>query len=211
LLYSFCAQAKCSDGAYSYAGLLADAAGNLYGTTAQGGGGARGNGVVFKLAPDGTLSVLHAFSGKMDGRQPQANLIVDSAGNLTGTTAFGGTRDAGTVFRITPGGKETVLYAFQAGSDGAGPYGPLVADAAGNLYGTTYYGGDPACSSGCGTVFKIAADGTETVLHAFTGGHGGEGSSAGLVLLNGYLYGTTQFGGIHGCANGCGTVFRLKE
>src|ERR1700756_5147427 len=96
-----------NDGAQPIAGLIADGNGNLYGTTAK--GGASGNGVVFKLAPGGTYTVLYSFTGGSDGRFPQAGLIADRSGNLYGTTQFGGATGNGVVFKITPGGTETVL------------------------------------------------------------------------------------------------------
>ena len=162
-----------SDGARPYAGLIADSAGNLYGTTVYGGAssgvGGPGNGVAFKLAPDGTETVLYSFTGGSDGAEPYAGLILDSTGNLYGTTAGGGASDWGVVFKLAPDGTETVLYSFTGGSDGTGPYAGLILDSAGNLYGTTAGGG----ASDLGVVFKLAPDGTggytETVLHSFKG------------------------------------------
>src|SRR5207237_953480 len=100
-----------------------------------------------------------------------------------------------------------VLYTFTGGFDGADPYGDLIADGAGNLYGTTSAGGgSPNCTGGCGTIFKLAPDGTETVLHAFTGGSDGMYPQAGLIeSRTGKFYGTTALGG----ANNWGTVFRI--
>ena len=146
-------------------GLIVDPAGNLYGTTF--GGGASDFGVVFMLAPNGTETMLHSFAGSpTDGASPQAGLIIDGAGNLYGTTANGGASDFGVVFKLAPNGTETVLHSFAGGpSDGAGPVAGLIADSAGNLYGTTSGGG----ASGFGVVFKLAPDGTYTVLHTFAG------------------------------------------
>jgi len=98
---------------------------------------------VFKLAPDGTETVLHSFAvGPSDGYAPYAGLIADRAGNLYGTTDFGGVSGNGAVFKLAPDGTETVLYSFAGGpSDGLGPFGGLIADRAGNLYGTTAGGG----------------------------------------------------------------------
>ena len=189
-------------------GLIADSAGNLYGTTS--GGGASYKGVVFKLAPDGTETVLHSFPGfPSDGNSPYAGLIADSAGNLYGTTL---SRDsvshAGVVFKLAPNGTagwtETVLHSFTGfPTDGALPYAGLIADSAGNLYGATTGGG----ASGQGVVFKLAPDGTETVLHAFTGGSDGAYPGVGPLIADsaGNLYGTTQVGG----ASGQGVVFKL--
>jgi uncharacterized repeat protein (TIGR03803 family) len=206
VLYSF---AGGSDGAYPEAGLIKDLAGNLYGTT-TGGGISYGYGTVFELAPDGIETVLYAFTGGSDGNDPYAGLIRDSAGNLYGTTAFGGARHYGTVFELAPDGTETVLHSF-TGSDGADPFAGLIKDKAGNLYGTTEEGGSTSCEGyGCGTVFELAPDGTETVLHAFTGGNDGDDPIGGLIKDSaGNLYGTTVNGGGTGCGYGCGTVFKL--
>ena len=201
-----------ADGADPYSGLIFDAAGNLYGTTV--GGGGYNAGTVFKLAPnlDGswTESVLHSLNGT-DGAHPYSGLIFDAAGNLYGTTWVGGAFGHGTVFELTANGDgswtESVLHAFN-GTDGAHPYSGLIFDAAGNLYGTTYYGGG-VC--GCGTVFKLTPNGdgswTESVLHAFTIGSGdGNRPRAGLIFdAAGNLYGTTENGG--GTLRG--TVFKL--
>jgi uncharacterized repeat protein (TIGR03803 family) len=193
-----------SDGRWPEAGLIADKAGNLYGTTPQ--GGASGAGVVFKLAPDGTETVLYAFKGDSDGDGPTARLIADGAGNLYGMTLEGGASGAGVVFKLAPDGTETVLYAFKGGSDGRFPRGGLIADKAGNLYGTTLEGG----ASGAGVVFKLAPDGTETVLYAFTDHSDGGGPFAGLIADGaGNLYGTTRLGGAYNGASGAGVVFKL--
>ena len=181
------------DGANPLAGLTSDAAGNLYGTTSEGGGttcagDGTGCGTVFKLTPtgDGTYAetVLYRFSGGTDGATPLAGLIVDAAGNLYGTTQYGGGVcggwGCGTVFRLTPNANgtysETVLYKFTAGTDGERPYtGVLVADAAGNLYGTTVAGGGGSCAWAltCGTVFKLSPNANggygETVIYRFAG------------------------------------------
>lgn len=232
-LYSF---QGGSDGAVPYANLVADSQGNLYGTTSQGGGtGCYGSGcgTIFKLAPDGSETVLYAFTGGNDGAYPESALTFDSAGNLYGTAGAGGGAlcfsgaGCGTVFELAPNGTFTVLYAFQGGTDGAGPYtASLVADSQGNLYGTTYYGGSPdicpitncggPCNGdGCGTVFEVTPDGTETVLYAFTGGADGtfpENLAWGVSTSSGELFGTTVYGGNLGdCAgNGCGVVFELS-
>ena len=277
-LYAF--PGPLSDGAELRGGLMADAAGNLYGTT-YGGGSGNGYGTIFKLTPTGTEIVLHRFTGD-DGAGPAAALIADAAGNLYGTTAYGGpfygtvfkltlnpdgsythsvlhhfagypsdgaspkdlvadaagnlygittagggnacgvddTFGCGTVFKLTPNPdgtySESVLYNFTGGSDGQYPFGGLIADAAGNLYGTTFYGGGSGCDgSGCGTVFelKLNPDGTytERMLHSFIGDRDGAGPAAGLLTdAVGNLYGTTsEGGGSHACLTGCGTVFTL--
>src|SRR5271157_4984795 len=98
-----------------------------------------------------TYSVLYTFTGSPDGAFPVAGLVRDAQGNLYGTTQGGGARGAGTVFKVDTTGKETVLYSFTGGADGAYPGAGLLRDAQGNLYGTTVYGGDLACTNGCGT------------------------------------------------------------
>jgi uncharacterized repeat protein (TIGR03803 family) len=211
-----------SDGAYPVAALMADGRGNLFGTTGQGGGtGCSGNGcgTVFKLAKDGTETVLYAFKGGSDGAYPAGGVIADAKGNLLGTTDFGGSANLGTVYKLAKDGSESVLHAFTGGStgDGGEPAATLTADAAGNLYGTTIIGGSiDNCGTGpygCGTVFKLAKDGTEKELHVFTGQTDGAHPYGSLFLANGYLYSTTEAGGaLSGCSGyGCGNVFRLKE
>ncbi|MGH6839303.1 MAG: choice-of-anchor tandem repeat GloVer-containing protein [Methylocella sp.] len=204
VLHSF---SRGSDGRFPLAGLVADSSGNLYGTTDEGGGsgcGGVGCGVVFKLSPDGTETVLHPFTGGSDGANPLAGLIADSSGNLYGTTAFGGASGNGVVFKLSPSGTETVLHAFSGfPSDGGTPEGGLIADSSGNLYGTTAIGG----ASGNGVVFKLSASGTETVLYSFKGGSDGGTPVAGLIAdSGGNLYGTTFAGG----ASNSGVVFKLS-
>jgi uncharacterized repeat protein (TIGR03803 family) len=138
-----------SDGAYPQASLIMDKKGNLYGTTKF--GGTSNGGTVFMLAPDNTETILHSFSGGADGAVVYAGLVADKKGNLYGTTLVGGGADAGTVFKVAPGGGETVLYSFLDGNDGATPYGGAILDDKDNLYGTTSEGG----VNGFGTVFEI--------------------------------------------------------
>jgi uncharacterized repeat protein (TIGR03803 family) len=218
ILHSF----RGEDGRNPGAGVIFDAAGNLYGTTNWGGACC---GVVFKLAPkpDGTWteSVLYRFTGGADGLRPLARLVFDAAGNLYGTTSNGGASGlgcdtnpgCGVVFKLTPEPdgtwRESVLDTF-TGANGLYPVAGLLFDATGNLYGTTVIGGDLTCLSGagCGVVFKLTPnpDGTwtETVLHSFTGGDGAE-PYAGLVFdAAGDLYGTTSWGGAY-----YGVVFKL--
>src|SRR5262249_7571994 len=156
--------------------------GNLYGTTVDGGSdnceiGAQLCGVVFKLSRNGRETVLHAFTGE-DGMRPVAGVIMDSAGNLYGTTTRGGPNDAGTGFKIDTAGVETVLHACNGGSDVWNLQSGLVRDAQGNLYGTTIGGGTALV----GVAFKIDSSGKETVLHSFTGGSDGKNPMAGMVL-----------------------------
>jgi uncharacterized repeat protein (TIGR03803 family) len=147
-----------SDGAAPYANLVMDQYGNLFGTTT--GGGLYGYGAVYELLPNGhgvwTELVIHSFGHSTDGATPYSGLIVDSNRNLYGTTTGGGTSDAGTVYELSPFGglfwKESVLYSFKGGAtDGATPYGGLVRDGSGNLFGTTLTGG----TTNKGTVFKL--------------------------------------------------------
>ena len=216
LLHSF---NGASQGLAPTATLLRDAEGNLYGTTSK--GARHGLGSVFKLDKAGKLTVLHAFTGGLDGATPYAGLIRDNEGNLYGTAFSGGGSSncyggCGIVFKLSPAGKETVLHRFAGGrNDGANPYAPLLRDAHGNLYGTTVYGGDGGgCNSACGVVFKLDAKGKETILYVFGGYFDGGYPFGGLVMdAQGNLYGTTEIGGALGynyCPEVyCGTVFRL--
>lgn len=189
---------NCQDGFYPWDGVYRDAAGNLYGTTGQ--GGASNLGTVFKVDASGNFTLLHSFSGP-DGDSPYSNLIGDAAGNLYGTTSGGGAYGAGTVFRIDPAGNETVIYSF-SGPDGAGPDAGLIQDSEGNFYGTTTDGGD----YGFGTVFRLGRDGTETVLYSFKGNPDGQAPSCSLIRDKaGNFYGTTGIGG----SSYDGTVFKL--
>jgi len=203
-----------SDGSHPQGRLIWDGAGNFYGTTTQDGPG--GSGTVFKLAPDGTETVLHGFACDKDGSSPEGTLIRDKAGDFYGTTTYCGAGGGGTAFKLAPNGTLTVLHAFVGGIDGYYPFAGLIQDRAGNLYGTTIGGGDgPACnySYGCGILFKLAPDGTETVLHTF-GRHRHSGSSpyAGLIFApKGMLIGLAARGGNTSCQHGCGTVFVLKK
>jgi uncharacterized repeat protein (TIGR03803 family) len=193
------------------AGLVLDAAGNLYGTTS--GVGERGDeGTVFELAPPAngktawTETVLYSFYLSGRGERPAGAMIFDAAGNLYGTTKLGGKYKDGIVFRLAPPAKgatswtETVLHSF-TGKDGANPVAGLVFDSEGNLYGTTSAGGLGSCTGGCGTVFRLAppADGatawTETVLHSFYGKDGADPVAGVVFDANGNLYGTTEQGG----------------
>jgi uncharacterized repeat protein (TIGR03803 family) len=160
-------------------------------------------GTAFKLAPDGTETILHNFTGGADGSQPVAELLLDSAGNLYGTTFGGGDFLAGTVFKIDSTGNFSVLHSFN-GNDGTEPQAGLVQDAAGNLYGTTSLFGETTH----GTVFELDPSGNETILHKFTVSTDGKTPTSTLVLLkDGTLYGTTDTGG---GGNSAGIIFRLK-
>jgi uncharacterized repeat protein (TIGR03803 family) len=194
-----------SDGGNPLAGLTTDAAGNFVGTTSA--GGTSGAGTVFKVTAEGKEMVLHSFTGGTDGANPQASLVMDAAGNLYGTTYAGGTSGAGTVFKVTEKGKETVLYSFTGGTDGGEPEAALSIDSAGSLYGTTFAGG----IYGNGTVFKLGKKGgkwTEQVLFSFSQDATGKLPVAGVTLdVDGNLYGTTSAGGTYTDGN----IFKLKR
>jgi len=185
-------------------GLVIDAAGNLYGATAN--GGAFGYGTVFKLDTAGTFTVLYSFKGGIDGANPSGyeSLTLDPAGNLYGTTSLGGAFGYGTVFKLDTSGVETVLYSFGGGTDGGTPTGRVALDQPGNVYGTTTRGGNSY-----GVLFKLTPnlDGTwsETVLHSFPAYSGDAAEDYGGVDWgpDGNLYGATWQGGTGG-----GTIFK---
>jgi len=189
-LYTFAGK---NDGGTPYAGLIKDKAGNFYGTTY--GSAGLGPGTVFKLSKSGTETVLYIFSGSPDGGFPLAGLIQDKAANLFGTTEGGGTSGVGTVFEVSATGTETVLYSFTGGADGGYPSGGVIMDAAGDLYGTTQYGGSHENE---GVVYKLTQTGILTVLHSFVGGKTDGCYPFGTPVMdrNGNLYGT---------ALGCGS------
>jgi uncharacterized repeat protein (TIGR03803 family) len=203
-LYSFCAQSACSDGAGPVAGLIQATDGDLYGTTL--GGGAYGDGTVFKITLTGTLTTLYSFcaqAGYSDGAGPQAALVQASDGNFYGTTGYGGANRDGTVFQITPGGALTTLATF-LGPNGANPYGTLVQASDGSLYGTTLFGGVDY-----GSIFRITLSGTLTSVYNFctqSGCPDGDELYAGLIqATDGNLYGVTYQGG----AEAGGTIFKI--
>ncbi len=219
VLYSFCSITNCTDGFGPNGNLTLDTQGNVYGATQY--GGADQNGTVFKVTASGTETVLHSFL-RGAGTSPEGSLIWDAKGNLYGTTLGNGyvgllgQHFFGTVFELEPHSFK-FLYRFLETDqeNGAQPTPGLVRDAQGNLYGTTQYGGAHGCVTGygCGTVFKVTPDKTETVLHSFSGGTDGEQPHGGLLAdSQGNLYGTTEFGGTGtGCeeSSGCGTVFKV--
>jgi uncharacterized repeat protein (TIGR03803 family) len=209
-----------SDGFFSDALLVEDAAGNLYGTTTYGGDAVPAFGTVFKIDPQGNETILHTFAELPDGANPVKGVIRDAEDNLYGVTALGGVNGAGTVYKVDSSGVETVLYSFTGESDGDMPSSVLLADANGNLYGTTTSGGNLNCEggSGCGVVFEVSPqpDGswTESVLYTFCSlpnCSDGETPESGPLVRDaaGNLYGTTSVGG-KGCGRaGCGVVFEL--
>lgn len=217
VLYAF---QGTTDGAYPAGSLAFDGAGNLYGTTSSGGGGSDlGYGVVFEIAPSSggwSETVLYTFSGGADGAHPSGGVVFDQTGNLYGATGGGGgstgcynNSPCGAIFKLTPGSSgwtETVIYSFQGGSDGQGPNRNLIFDHAGNLYGTTFYGGG---TLGPGTVFELTPGSngqwTESLLWSFTGGPDGERPNSGVTLgPAGQAYATASTGSI-----GNGTVIEL--
>jgi len=218
-----------ADGANPASELIMDSSGNLYGTTVAGGDMSAclgyGCGTVFELeraARDRWKhKILHSFKGK-DGEMPCAGLVFDGPGNLYGTTNEGGDfasqtclgAGCGTVFMLTPSGRGNwtakVLHKFHGWTDGFFPYAPLILDAEGNLYGTTWYGSN---------VFKLTPRGNgswiETVLHTFNG-RDGSFPAVGLIFdRSGNLYGTTDYGGKGSChsefGGGCGVVFEIRK
>jgi uncharacterized repeat protein (TIGR03803 family) len=190
-----------TDGVSPYGGLIQASDGDLYGMTDL--GGSAGYGTVFKITTAGVETVLHSFTSSGDGANPFGGLIQASDGNLYGTTHIGGANNAGTVFRITTAGVETVLHSFGASTDGLEPYGSLVQASDGSLYGTTVLGG----KNSLGTVFKITTAGAETVLHSFgASGDGAKPYGSLIQASDGSLYGMTEVGGL----NNLGTVFRIS-
>jgi uncharacterized repeat protein (TIGR03803 family) len=203
VLYSFTCGA---DGWQPSAGLVRDSAGNLYGTTWN--GGSAGHGVVFKLDTAGTETVLYNFTGGADGGNPVAGVVLDPAGNIYG--------NSGVIFKLDTAGDFTVLHKFTGGTGGSFPYAGVIRDPAGNLYGTTAWGGNLNCQvyleQGCGLVYKLDPAGNYTVLYTFSGGSDGAIPYFAGVARDpaGNLYGTTAYGGTKDCGGpGCGTVFKL--
>ena len=201
VLYSFTGG---YDGGCPHAGVVLDAAGNVYGTAYD--GGTHDEGVVYQVTPSGLETVLYNFTGGNDGSLPYAGVIFDQSGNLYGATAFGGSGGAGVVFELSPGnGGWSYTEIYPLPGTGWGPYERLVMDGSGNLYGTIYEGS----YSGYGSVFKLTPSNggwTYTSLHEFTGGDDGANPYAGLILdSSGNLYGTAS----HGGAFNYGVVFEI--
>jgi hypothetical protein len=253
VLYSF--QGGTTDGSVPAGGVVFDKAGNLYGADTSGGSGGcpnQGCGMVFQVSPPAqkggawTETSIYAFQGVLkgatDGFTPAGGLIIDGQGNLYGTTAYGGngpcillgTRaGCGIVYELSPPAQQggqwtyTILYNFQGGNDGYFPWGNLVFDSQGTIYGATQFGGGEGTTCNyiyggqCGTVFKMSppktkgGNWTEKVLHRFKSGRDGANPNGGLVFdTNGTIYGTTYGGGNESgnCGSGgCGTVFALQS
>lgn len=165
------------------------------------------------FAAASSAKVIYSLAGDEDGEYTDTDLVIDSAGDLYGSSVLGGTFGSGTVFQLTPsanGWIHTVLYSFTGGADGGEPYKGVTLDAQGNIYGTAVTGGTGACEGGCGVVYKLTQTGgawTQTVIYSFTGGDDGSGPGAGLTIDDqGNLYGVTPTGG----ANGLGTIYQLS-
>ncbi len=210
IVYSFCTQANCTDGAQPFAGLL-QVSGNFYGTT-RFGGGASNAGTVFQITPAGQLTRLYSFCEQVncvDGDVPSGGLVQAINGNLYGTTVNQGAHGfGGTVFEISLGGQLTTLYSFCAKAnctDGYAPVGGLVQGTNGVLYGTTLNGGTKGLA-GFGTVFKITTAGKLTTLHNFNLTNGAHPYGGLVQASNGDLYGATSFGG----NRYDGTIFSLS-
>lgn len=206
-----------SDGSYPYEDrLVLDGSGNLYGTAEIGGGsgcGGSGCGVIFKIASDGTETILYPFTGGTDGGDPVSGLTVDASGNLYGTTSGYGAHRKGTVYEFTTGGVLTTLYAFCAlanCTDGATPDATPTLDNAGDVYGTTVLGG----TDGKGTVWKLTSGGAESVLYSFCSQQNcadGASPTGGVSLYQKtYVVGVTPYGGSTACSQGCGVGFEVN-
>jgi len=224
ILYSFCAQAGCSDGASPFSGLVLASDGNFYGETSEGGSDGTycglsgyGCGTIFRLTPSGKFTTIYTFctqSGCKDGALPQGQLIQAKDGNIYGTTDAGGAEQyggygQGTVFRISLKGKLTTVYTFCPGescTDGDTPYAGVIQATDGNFYGTTALGGPNAW----GAVYRLTPKGQETVIYSVNQADGEDIGASLLQASNGMLYGGTIEGGGTSCGNdsGCGVIFR---
>jgi uncharacterized repeat protein (TIGR03803 family) len=200
-----------SDGSSGSAGKLVFRGGHIYGAATT--GGLNGSGTVFELIPARTgewsFKTLYSFLGAPDGSFPYGGLLFDAAGNLYGTTYYGGSNGLGAVYKLTPTEvgewSETLLYSFKSGSDGNSSISNLVSDALGNLYGTTSEGG-----LGSGTIFKLtpgqSGSWTESIAHSFQGSPDGAFPYAGMVAGDaGSFFGAT----VHGGDNGDGTIYKF--
>jgi uncharacterized repeat protein (TIGR03803 family) len=216
VLYSFNNPAT---GLYPGNPLIFDAAGNLYGTTSVGGT----LGVAFELlhkAHAWTYELLHNFTGCRDGQQPESGLT-ELNGSLYGTTVAGGNSCSGgngTIFefsRVGGGWRYRIIYRFLSYSHGTSPQAGLTYDSSGNLYGTTAYGGNTACGSGCGTVFELSRGRggrwSQKVLHQFDKSDGALPAADLVWDASGNLWGSANQGANSGCPNGCGTIFELSH
>ena len=201
-----------TDGRVPYSGVIFDSAGNLYGTTSEGGGLSRG--IVYQLAFSGggwTENIIHDFQNEDDGGNPYGGLVADHAGNFYGSSSTGGLNDGGTVFGLVSSGGSRTLHTIAALTQDSLPEATLAIDAAGNLYGTTFAGGDLHR----GSVYKLTPSGTGwtlTVLYSFTNKDDGGYPVGGVTLdANGNLYGTTTYGGSGACNRGCGVIWKITQ
>src|SRR5579859_3147404 len=210
LVYSFAGNA---DGEYTDTELVRDSAGNLYGSSVQ--GGIYGGGTVFQVTPAGVHAVLYNFTGGADGGEPYKGVTLDAQGNLYGTAVTGGGGSCeggcGVAFKLTNAGgvwTQTVIHTFTGGNDGSGPGSPVAIDKQGNVYGTTPTGG----ANGVGVVYQLHPTSTGgwvlRVIYTFTGGSDGSAGSASRLMIDavGNLYGVCTVGG----ANGFGTVYKMS-
>jgi uncharacterized repeat protein (TIGR03803 family) len=220
-VYSFCSQPSCADGDWPTQGVTLGANGNLYGTVQL--GGAHSAGTVFEVSPSGQFATLYSFCSIVDNQQdcldgatPESKLFLASDGNFYGTTKGGGVHNGGTVFKISPSGKLTTIYAFctlTKCADGDFPLAGVIQGTDGNFYGTTAYGG--AGNGGVyGTVFKLTPTGTLTTLYSFCSvkpncADGALPEAPLVQAANGNLYGTTLVGTANCGGPGCGTVFEI--
>ncbi len=208
-LHDFCAQPDCTEGMNPQAGLMQASDGNFYGTT-FGGGTHLGNGTVFRMTPEGVVTTIYSFCAMQncaDGYSPNAALVQGADGNLYGTTSAGGTKDSGTVFKVTPAGELTTIYSFCMKpdcADGSNPVAELTPGADGSFYGMTSQGG-----TGSGTIFKITSVGELTTLYSFCSKpkctDGGNPKGGLMRAADGNFYGTTFSGG----TQNTGTVFKV--
>jgi uncharacterized repeat protein (TIGR03803 family) len=209
VLYNFTAGLQVSGS--DPGGLVWGPDGDLYGTTGCSYSCYSGGGSVFKIDTSGNLTTLYGFSGGADGNEPNGFLLFDAAGNIYGTTYFGGTgpcdtdgyTGCGTIFKLAPDGTETVLYNFQGSTDGAFPTSGVIADAKGDLYGVTLNGGDANLQ--CGVVYKLDTKGNETVLHTFEGTADACEPQGELLHSKKVLYGVAPYG----ASDGYGAVFKI--
>lgn len=203
-----------NDGAFSEGSVIRDAVGNLYGTTTN-------PGTVFKIDRSGKESVLAFLNGGSGGIFPTGSLTLDSTGNLYGVAA-GGSGGAGVVYKLSPRGEETVLFAFQGGLDNTNPKlpaGGVLLGKNGNVIGTAQFGNKLTCQIGCGSIFRLDATGKIHFLHKFAGGPDGGNPIGPLVQdASGNVYGVTQSGGDRSCPDsffdqptGCGVVFKIDR
>jgi uncharacterized repeat protein (TIGR03803 family) len=221
-----------TDGNHPQGGVIQDADGNFYGTTAFGGTNCQdqGCGTIYKIDKNGEYTVLYRFSGGSDGAAPRAGVVRDAAGNLYGTTqGQGGVGAPSTLFKLDKSGQETTLFDFTDSKESGAADSTPILDAEGNLYGALSIGGDIHCQIGrndvgCGLVYKLDATGTYRVIHTFKKFADGAQPEGGLVMdAAGNLYGSTVGGGVGADSKallcsylgiggiGCGTVFKIDK